>query len=130
MEARRLWAGLHLLDRQLVDRDGRMAGMVDDLELDYSEDKGQLYVVSILSGPGALANRFRRDAFGGWMRFVHAIVSPGEHDPARIPFNLVQDIGNHITLAADADEVGTASAERWFREHVIAHIPGSEHAAE
>jgi len=100
MEARRLWAGLHLLDRQLVDRDGRMAGMVDDLELDYSEDKGQLYVVSILSGPGALANRFSRD------------------------------IGNHITLAADADEVGTASAERWFRDHVIAHIPGSEHAAE
>ena len=130
MEARHLWAGLHLLDRQLVDRDGRMAGMVDDLELDYTEDEGQLYVAAILSGPGALANRFRRDTFGGWMRFVHAIVAPGERDPARIAFNLVQDIGNHITLAGNRDEVGTASAERWFRDHVIAHIPGSGHAAE
>jgi sporulation protein YlmC with PRC-barrel domain len=129
MEARRLWAGLHLLDRQLVDRDGRMAGMVDDLELESGES-GQLYVTAILSGPGALANRFARDVFGDWMRWVHAIVSPGERDPARIPFNVVQDIGNHVTLGADRDDVGTASAERWFRDHVVAHIPGSGHASE
>ena len=130
MEARRLWAGLHLLDRQLVDREGRMAGMVDDLELDYSEDDGQLYVTAILSGPGALANRFGRNTFGEWMRWFHAIISPGEHDPARISLHDVQDLGNHITLAADADDLGTASAERWFRDHVVAHIPGSGHADE
>jgi len=129
MEARRLWAGLHLLDRQLLDRDGRMAGMVDDLELDDS-DAGRLYVTAILSGPGALANRLGRTRFGRWMRWVHAIVSPGPRDPARIPFNLVQDIGNHITLGADRDDVGSAAAERWFRDHVIAHIPGSGHAPE
>ena len=103
MEARRLWAGLHLLDRQLVDRDGRMAGMVDDLELDYSEDKGQLYVVSILSGPGALANRFSRDAFGGWMRFVHGrdILAvrttrgkPTSRDPKKQPASAIARWGN------------------------------------
>ena len=129
-EARRLWAGLHLLDRQLVDREGRMAGMVDDLELEQSEDTGVLYVSAILSGPGALANRLARTTVGGWMRWVHAVVSPGEGDPARIAFNSVQDIGHHISVAADRDDMGTGSAERWFRDHIIDHIPGSAHAAE
>ncbi|MCU1374569.1 MAG: hypothetical protein JWO68_1855, partial [Actinomycetia bacterium] len=31
--ARRLWATLSLLDRQMLDRDGHMAGNVDDVEL-------------------------------------------------------------------------------------------------
>ena len=58
------------------------------------------------------------------------MVSLGERDPVRIPFNLVQDIGDHVTLGADRDDVGTASGERWFRDHVVAHIPGSGHAPE
>ncbi len=127
---RTLWAGLRLLDRQLVDRNGRMAGCVDDLELATTEDGQHLYVSAILSGPGALAQRLRRRRYGSWMRGVHALVSPGEGDPTRIAFNLVSDIGDHITVAADHKELGSASAERWVRDHVIAHIPGSGHAPE
>ena len=35
---RAVWAGLHLLDRQLVAHEGRLAGCVDDFELTPSED--------------------------------------------------------------------------------------------
>jgi hypothetical protein len=35
MAGRTLEAALHLLDRQLVDKDGRLAGKVDDLELEF-----------------------------------------------------------------------------------------------
>lgn len=130
MAGRTSWAGLHLLDRQLIDRDGRMAGCVDDLELESSDDTGQLYVTAIISGPGALAQRMGRRRFGTWMRWVHAIVSTGDGDPSRIPFNLVSDIGSHITIAADHGDVGSGSAERWVRDHIIDRLPGSSHAPE
>ena len=126
--ARELWAGLRLLDRELVDRDGRMAGCVDDLELAYSEDTGQLYVSAVLSGPGALAQRLGWTRYGGWLRRVHAFVAGEDHDPTRIPFNVVNEIGPSITLGASRADLGTESGERWVREHVIDHIPGSGHA--
>jgi hypothetical protein len=47
-----LEAGLHLLDRQLVDSDGRLAGKVDDLEIELPEG-GSPLVTAILAGPGA-----------------------------------------------------------------------------
>ncbi len=128
-EGRRLWAGLQLLDRQLVDREGRMAGCIDDLELDRSDD-GRLYVTAILSGPGSLAQRLGRVRYGSWLRRVHRVVSLPDGDPDRIPFNRVSDIGDHVALAADRAELGSSSGERWVRDHVVAHIPGSGHAPE
>ena len=127
---RRLWAGLQLLDRQMVDRDGRMAGCVDDLELTSRSGGDDLYVTAILSGPGALAQRMGRTRFGAWLRRSHALVAPVDGDPARIDFVRVVDIASHVTLSVDHDELASASAERWVRDHVIAHIPGSGHAPE
>jgi sporulation protein YlmC with PRC-barrel domain len=124
--ARELYAGLDLLDRQLVDRNDRLCGKVDDLELEREEGSSQLYVSAILSGPGALAYRLGRHRLGRWLQRVNAFVFPHpEGDPARIPFSRVVDIGDHVTLAADGGELATASGERWARDHVISHIPGS-----
>ena len=33
-------------------------------------------------------------------------------------------------IRADRESTGTASAERWARDHIVAHIPGSGHAPE
>jgi hypothetical protein len=57
MRGRVLEAGLHLLDRQLIDADGRLAGKVDDLELEIPSGGGPPVVTAILSGPGALSRR-------------------------------------------------------------------------
>ncbi|HEX8860581.1 MAG TPA: hypothetical protein VGC06_16115 [Actinomycetes bacterium] len=56
MAGRVLDAGLHLLDRQLRDKDGRLASKVDDLEFSFPEG-GPPHVTAILAGPGALARR-------------------------------------------------------------------------
>ena len=40
----------------------------------------------------------------------------------------VADIGNHVTVSLEHDELGSMHVERWVREHVIGHIPGSRHA--
>ena len=123
---RALWAGMRLLDRQLVGNDDGLAGCVDDLELTASEDGRDLYVTAILSGPGRLAYRLDARRFGRWLQQMHAAgAAPPRAEPSRIPFNLVADIGAHIDLGCRADEVGTASVERWVRDHVVAHIPGA-----
>jgi len=128
--ARRLWAGFQLLDRQLVDRDGRMAGNVDDLDLTRDEVTGTVYVTALLSGPGALSTRLGWRRLGRWLRRVAGFVSATEDDPIRIPLGRVADVADHVTLSLDRDEVGSALGERWVRDHVIAHIPGSRHEAE
>jgi hypothetical protein len=139
---RQLWAALHLLDRQLLDRDGRMAGCVDDIELTTTAD-GTLYVSAILSGPGVLAPRLGAARFGAWRRRTQQLwandpddntntdsTGDARHDPTRIPFGRVQAIASHVTLAADSDELASYATERWVRDHIISRLPGSSHAAE
>lgn len=136
MSARVYYVGLHLLDRQLLDRRGRLVGKVDDLELD-GEPGSPLYISAILSGPGVLAQRLGR-RYGRWVQRVHKLVvgarrdsdaGQGE-DPARIPFGRVVDIQSHVTLAAEQEELATYSTERWVADHVIEHIPGGRRAPE
>lgn len=119
-------AGLELLDRQLIDRDGRLCGKVDDLELSEPDGQGHIYVAALLSGPGALLSRMGYTRLGGWLRRFAAFAAPGEpEDLVRIPAARVSRIGNHITLALDRDELASFAGERWVRDNVIDRIPGS-----
>ena len=128
MAGRMLHAGLQLLDRQLVDRNDRLCGKVDDLELTEPDQRGNVYVGAIVCGPGALLTRMRRRRLGGWLRqMVRSGFASTRDDPVRIPFSLVSDIGNHVTLAMDSEEAATFAGERWTRDHIIGHIPGSRH---
>jgi hypothetical protein len=129
---RRLWAALRILDRQLVDRDGRPVGMVDDVELGPLDDSGTLYVTALYSGPGALSYRLGHRRYGRWMAQVHALVGSGEPevDSARIPITRVSDMGIVIRVSAEREDLGDFSNERWFRDHVIDHIPGADDAPE
>ena len=119
-----LFAVLHLLDRQLVDRRGRYAGKVDDLELTPDED-GTLFVSAVISGPGALSRRLGARRLGAWLeRALACLGDPPANDP-HIPFTRISDVGDHVTVAAEHHELATFAAGRWVRDHVIHHIPGS-----
>ena len=125
MMARRvLHAGLQLLDRQLVDRNGHLCGKVDDLELSEPDGDGNIHVVAILCGPGALALRLGGNRLGGWLRRMLEVCSDGAGRTGRIPFQRVADIGNHIGLSIDSEDSPSFSVERWVRDHIITHIPG------
>jgi sporulation protein YlmC with PRC-barrel domain len=131
MSGRVMHAGLQLLDRQMVDRKGNRCGKVDDLELSEPDEAGYLHVTAILAGPGALMQRVGRRRLGGWLRSVALLVVPSDRDdPVRVPIARVADIGNHVTLSVDEDELATFGGERWTRDHVIRHIPGSAHHAD
>lgn len=128
---RTLWAAMRILDRQLITNEGRLAGCVDDLELTASPDGNELYVTGILSGPGALAYRLRARRLGRWLRHAHDVLSPHNRpDPTHIPFNLVADIGSHVSLGCAHEDVGVEALERWTRDHIVAHIPGAGHVPE
>jgi sporulation protein YlmC with PRC-barrel domain len=123
-------AGLGLLDRQLVDRAGRLCGKVDDVELTEPDELGHVYVEAILCGPGALLTRTGHRRLGPWLRRMARREFPSAtDDAARVPISRVAEIGNHVTLAMDSEEVATFAAERWTRDHVICHIPGSGYEA-
>jgi sporulation protein YlmC with PRC-barrel domain len=126
---RRLDAVLHLLDRQLLDRNGRMAGKVDDLELAPNED-GALVVTGILTGPGALGPRLPR-----WLgRRMVAVWSTIKHvpprEPNRIDYALISKIETAITVAADREDLPTRPLEAWVRDHLIDKLPGAQHDPE
>jgi hypothetical protein len=123
-------AGLSLLDRQIVDKDGMMAGKVDDLELSFPrEGDGPPFVTAILSGPGALAGRIG-GRLGRWIESVRRRLHPDEPEPARISFGVVKRIASSVEIAVSAEDLDASRSERWVREHVISRIPGAEHEAE
>jgi sporulation protein YlmC with PRC-barrel domain len=131
MAGRTIDAGLKLLDRQLIDADGLLAGKVDDLELTPSrEDQRVLYVTAILAGPGALAGRLG-GRLGHVIERVSARLRESSRDrPARIPFEAVKRIASSVDLWLPKADLETNRLDEWTREHVVDKLPGAEHAPE
>jgi hypothetical protein len=121
---RRLDAALHLLDRQLIDPDGRMVAKVDDLELTSRPD-GRLVVSAILTGPGALGPRLG-GRFGHWVVAVWSRLHPSEAPvPGRLPMSEVVDIDSAVHVGPRRSALGVDRLERWAVDHLVNRIPGA-----
>jgi sporulation protein YlmC with PRC-barrel domain len=128
MAGRTLEAALQLLDRQLVDADGRLAGKVDDLELTFPDGGGPPLVTAILAGPGALSRRVG-GRLGAWLEAVANRLRDGDdRRPARVPFSAVTEIGSAIRLRVVKAELETDRLEAWTRDRIIGKLPGAGHA--
>jgi sporulation protein YlmC with PRC-barrel domain len=125
MAGRTMDAGLHLLDRQLVDSDGRLAGKVDDLELELPEGGGPPTVTAILAGPGALSRRIG-GRFGAWLEAVANRLREGDDRKlARVSFGVVKRVGSAIELSVPRADLETNRLEAWTRDHLIGKLPGA-----
>jgi hypothetical protein len=125
---RRLRAALNLLDHQIVDCDGALAGKVDDLELQATAPGEPPQVTAILSGAGALAAQI-----GGRLgRAIEATEGrlADSPVPSRIPFAYVRSVGSRVTTRVPRSALPTNRAESWVRTRIIEHIPGAGHAPE
>ncbi|HJT99832.1 MAG TPA: hypothetical protein VJ966_01340 [Actinomycetes bacterium] len=130
MSGRILEAGLHLLDRQLIDSNGRLAGKVDDLELEVPDGGGPPVVTAILSGPGALSRRIG-GRLGAWLEAVANRLRDGDDPhPARVSFGVVKRIDSAVDLSVPKDQLETDRLEAWTRDHLIGHVPGAGNAPE
>jgi hypothetical protein len=108
-----------ILDHQLIDRDGRRCGNVDDLEL-AGEPGGELAVVAILSGPGLFRYRLPRAARPlAWL--LERAFGTGV---TRLEWRQVAGHDGAIALRGHATDYGLAAGDdaagRW-----IARLPGS-----
>ena len=113
---------LELLDRQVLDNEGRMVGKVDDVELEQRDD-GRIYVTALLCGPGALGPRLG-GALGTIVTSTWSRLS-GRSDPARVDWSMVASVETAIRLAVGRTTVALDGFETWMRDRVIAAIPGS-----
>jgi sporulation protein YlmC with PRC-barrel domain len=121
MNRHRIDATFHLLDRQIVDPDGAMAGKVDDLELTppAGDPAGAPHVTAIIGGPGPLAHRIDR-RLASWFRREW-----------RIDFGAVDEVGVDVRVSTPVSELPVGRAEAAVWEKVVLHLPGGRrHAGE
>lgn len=127
MDARHFDLRLHLLDRQVVDADGRLVCKVDDLELQL-DNEGRPYVTAIIVGPRAVGPRLG-GRLGRWVTAIAARISDRDVPPA-IDFAEVTDIGSAVKVSRRRPELAVDPLEVWVDKHIIERIPGSGHASE
>lgn len=115
MNEREIVIGLHVLDHQIVDKDGRRCGNVDDLAIEASPG-GRAEVVALLVGPGYWAGRSRRlGALAGRI---------GGDKRVRVNWDSVAKIDSAIHLSCTAKEAGLGSGDDRIRPW-IERIPGA-----
>jgi hypothetical protein len=120
---------LQLLDRQVLDRDGRLVCKVDDLELQPGPD-GMLVVTAILVGPRALGPRLG-GRLGRWvMALASRLASSPGSKPPRIPFGVVTGVHSAVDVSRTRDELAVDPLEGWVDRHFIGRLPGSRHASD
>jgi sporulation protein YlmC with PRC-barrel domain len=119
MNRHRIDATFHLLDRQIVDPDGAMAGKVDDLELTPPEGDpgGPPHVTAIIGGSGPLAHRIDR-RLAKWF-----------HREWRIPFGVVHEVKVDVEVSVPASELPTGQAEAAVWDSIVYHLPGGRRHA-
>ena len=101
---------LQVLDRQLLDEDGRRCGNVDDLAVEGDE------VVAILVGPGWWPQRAGLvGRLAGWI---------GGSRRVRVPWSEVKKVGAAVELKRSASELGLGRGDDRLRPYVD-KIPGA-----
>ena len=93
-----------LLDLDLVDREGRRCGKVDDLELSGRPGEPS-YVAAIIAGPGALPARFPRRL----RRHAARIFRGGK---TRVSWKVVDGVDATVELTSTAAQLGLAQGDR------------------
>jgi sporulation protein YlmC with PRC-barrel domain len=107
--------GLHVLDRQLLDKDGRRCGNVDDLAIEGGAGEVP-EVVAILAGPGYWAQR------AGWIGKVAGWIGGGRR--VRVDWKEVRKVDSAVELKRPASELGLGRGDDCLRPYVD-KIPGA-----
>ena len=106
----KLHLGRNILDHQLLDRDGRRCGNVDDLAIEGDR------VVAILSGPGYWPAR------AGRLGQLASLI--GGSGRIRIPWEEVTKIDSGVHLRGSAPDYGLGKGDDRLRP-LLQRIPGA-----
>jgi sporulation protein YlmC with PRC-barrel domain len=121
--------GKHVVDKELLDKEGWRAGKVDDLVLEIPEPSHEgsslPEVVAIMTGPLALSQNLPRPVY--WLaRHLYHLLGLSDPRPVEIPWTKVTEIDVVVHVDIERDDVGlTAFADAVYRRF-IARLPGAE----
>jgi len=110
-----------LLDKKVVDRNGREMGRVDSIVLVL--ENGAPRVIAIELGPAVLARRIH-PILGQWIEGVEHAFGFEAGRPVRIPLDHVRDFKDPVRVDLTFGETGAATVEHALRRWIRA-IPGS-----
>ncbi|MFD5326448.1 hypothetical protein [Streptomyces sp. NPDC127092] len=124
MTVHTLDVGLDLLDRQVLDRDGRLLGKVDDLRFDDPGGDSAPELAALLIGQRAFGQRLG-GRLGRWWVAV-AGRAAGRARPVEVSFRHVRELGPAVELDVRAESLpGLGRAERLLSRGFIGRIPGA-----
>ena len=122
--ARKLHLIRDVLDKLLLaDADRTPLGRVDGIVL-LIEGDTQPKVIEIESGPATLVRRLSTR----FARVMHVMtLGLGAHwtRPVRLDWSEVVTVGKSVTIKGGGQYARLLDRERWLRDHVVGHIPGS-----
>jgi hypothetical protein len=107
---------LRVLDRQLLDRNGRRCGNVDDLGIEGGVGETPK-VVAILVGPGYWPQR------AGWIGAIAGWI--GRNNKVQVAWRDVARVGSGIELKKTAPELGLGRGDDRLRPY-LDKIPGAD----
>lgn len=111
-----------VLDKSVVDRNGREMGRVDAILLELGD--GPPRITALLIGPAALASRLH-PAVGRLVSTLEKQLGVGHDRPARIAVADVDEIGRKIRLRLTIGETAVAAIEHLLRGWIV-KLPGSQ----
>ena len=111
-----------LLDKLVIDNEGRRIGRVDGIIIERHQRAGPR-IIAIECGIETLAERLHCGT-----RLIKALarrlgIGRGGQ-PARIKFEHIEKVGIDVRLTISAEESGVLDWEDWMRRHIIEHLPG------
>ena len=102
-----------LLDKQVVDRNGREMGRVDSVILEMRAGAPPR-VAAIELGPAVLAARVH-PILGRWVGALEHAAGVGDGEPVRIAFEDIVSIADHVKVDRSVGESGVATVEQRLR---------------
>jgi sporulation protein YlmC with PRC-barrel domain len=124
-ERRRLSLVRDVLELQVLDREARPIGRVDDLEV---TDTGE--VVALIVGGTALARRLGGPLGSLWASTFRRLADDRGRDATRIPLEHVLRVDSRVDLDVDRHDLGIGRLDEWLNARIIERIPEHDYAPE
>jgi sporulation protein YlmC with PRC-barrel domain len=105
-----------VLDKSVVDRNGREMGRVDAIVLEHGD--GPPRITALLIGPVALGSRLH-PMLGRIMSTLERYLGIDHDRPARIRVADVDEIGRKIRLRLTIGETAVAAVEQLIRRWIV-----------